>query len=118
MFEYTIIGPRRVEVMNASYGTEKGDHSYTVDVEELDGVAVPVKCECKADEFQEEYACKHRVALATIGGPTVMNAAVEFETPDPEKGADKLRADGGCECNKDEFPCFQCYLTDRRELPE
>jgi hypothetical protein len=117
-WEFTVVGSHKVKVTNASYGYLKEDHSYTVDVEELDDVAVPVKCECKADEFQEEYACKHRVALATIGGPTVMNAAVEFETPDPEEEADKLRADGGCECDKDEFPCFQCYLTERRELPE
>jgi hypothetical protein len=90
------------------------------------GVAVPAECECKADLYSEEYDCKHKVALASIGGPTVLNAAVEFETPaseaqeensESETAADKLRADGDCECDRGDFPCFECYLSGRRELP-
>ena len=130
-WEFTVIGPHLIEVTNASYGYLKADHSYTVGVEVRDGVAVPAECECPADQFTENYDCKHKVALATVGGPTVLNAALDFEPPardDPERTtttetvADKLRADGGrfgekCDCTAD-FPCWDCYRTGRRALPE
>ncbi|WP_255149113.1 hypothetical protein [Halorarius halobius] len=35
-----------------------------------------------------------------------------------EPEADKLRADGGCECDKGDFPCFDCFRSGRRDLPE
>lgn len=121
-WEFTVVGPHLVEVTNASYGYLKDEHTYTVGVTERDGVAVPAECDCPADVHREPD-CKHKVALATVGGPTVLSAAVEFETPatgmtEPDTAADKLRADGGCECARDKFPCFECYLSGRRELPE
>lgn len=100
-WEFTVVGPHRVRVTNASYGYLKADHTYTVGVEVRDGQALPAECDCPADTYREEYDCKHKLALATVGGPSVLNAAVEFEAPTADEGtvpetmADKLRADGG-----------------------
>lgn len=132
-WEFTVEGPHQVRVTNASYGYLKDDHSYTVGVEVRDRLALPAECECPADRHQEEYDCKHKVALATVGGPTVLNAAVEYEAPartggaKPKTAADKLRADGGdgalhagtdatddepCEDCMVDFPCFDCYESE------
>ena len=124
-WEFTVIGPHQIEVVNASYGSEKADHTYTVGIEDRDGVAVPSECNCPAD-LHREPDCKHRVALAAIGGPTVLDAALAFESParetepksDTETAADKLRADGGCDCDQWDLPCFECFDSGRRELPE
>jgi len=133
-FEFSIVGPHQVEVINASYGFEKDDHSYTVGVEVRDGVAVPVECDCPAD-IHREPDCKHKVALATVGGSTVMNAAVKFEESEESDSAppfprsqdddtttvaDKIETDGGpetcrngnvhCNGSADEtLPCFACF---------
>jgi hypothetical protein len=121
-WEFTIIGPHLVEVTNASYGYLKDDHTYTVGVEDRDGAGVPAECDCPAD-IHHDADCKHKVALATIGGPTVLNAAINFENPAPPSDSnrdtigDKLRADGGCDCDISEFPCWPCYRNGRRELP-
>ena len=133
-FEFSIVGSHQVEVINASYGFEKDDHSYTVGVEVRDGVAVPVECACPAD-IHREPDCKHKVALATVGGSTVMEAALEFEetaeaapdTPFPlltseetTTVAEKIETDGGPQtcpngnvhCNGstgETLPCFACF---------
>jgi hypothetical protein len=78
-WEFTLLGPYQVKVTNASYGCEKDDHAYVVGVEERDGVPVPAECECPAD-IHRDPDCKHKVALATIGGPTVLNAATVSES--------------------------------------
>lgn len=123
-WEFTVTGPRRVRVTNASYGFLKDDHSYTVGVEERDGVAVPAECECPADKHREGYDCKHKVSLATVGGPTVLNAAIEYDS----SAADKVRADGGvhavdkcppedCACsNLSDFPCWPCVRRERKRI--
>jgi hypothetical protein len=132
-WEFTVVGPHQVEVTNASYGFEKDDHAYIVGVAERDGLVVPAECECPADQYNEEYDCKHKVALATVGGPTVLNAAIAFENPTPASSGDdsetmasKLRADGGdcdqhedsdCECTP-EFPCADCYINGKRGFSE
>lgn len=122
-FEFSVDGPHQVRVTNAAYGFLKEEHSYTVGVAVVDGQALPAECNCPADVHREPD-CKHKVALATVGGPTVLNAAVGLESPtanetdSPETMADSLRTDGGCECDKGDFPCFECYLSDRRELPK
>jgi hypothetical protein len=113
-WEFTVIGPHLIEVTNASYGFEKDDHSYTVGVEVRDGVAVPSECECPAD-VHHDSDCKHRTALAIVGGPTVLDAAVDFDGPSPVLG---VATDGGCACDGDRLPCFDCYTAGRRELPE
>ncbi len=146
-YEFTVVGPHQVKVTNASWGHEKADHSYVVGIEERDGVAVPAECGCKADQYREDYDCKHKVALASVGGPVVLQAAVEYAIPtvdDDETTTqtleNKLRADGGaaakrtaeesppldeakhgeCDCDdlRDDFPCWPCVRTGRRELPE
>lgn len=38
----------QVEVMNASYGFLKDDHSYTVGVKDRGDVAIPAECDCPA----------------------------------------------------------------------
>jgi len=141
-WEFSIAGPHQVEVTNASYGYEKDDHAYVVGIEKRDGVPVPAECECPADKYNEEYDCKHKVALATVGGTTVLNAAVDFENSDPATlsdstsdgvttAADKLQTDGGtatvsedsdtcpngdarCDGPDGEaLPCFDCFEVDR-----
>ncbi|OYR39938.1 hypothetical protein [Halorubrum sp. Hd13] len=127
-WEFTIVGPHLVEVTNASYGFEKDDHTYTVGVEERNGLAVPAECDCPADMYHEEYDCKHKVALATIGGKTTLDAAGTFSphlTPSGETEteimAKKLKLDAGeletCPhgdpyCNapeNDNLACFDCF---------
>jgi hypothetical protein len=145
-WEFTVAGPHQIEVTNASWGFLKDDHSYIVGIEERDGLLVPAECGCKADKFREDYDCKHKVALATVGGPVVLQAAVNFPTPtvdsentNSETLKDKLRPDGGvvteetadaspplnesehpeCNCTAySDFPCFTCYCDNRKELPK
>ncbi|EMA30331.1 hypothetical protein [Haloarcula japonica] len=133
-WEFAIEGPHLVRVTNASYGFQKDDHSYLVGVEDREGVLIPAECECKADRYNEDYGCKHKVALATVGGPMILQAAVDFEkaaagfqvsTPESiTTGADKLETDGGtasCEngdkrCNGSDgtgLPCFDCFEVDQ-----
>jgi len=139
-WEFSIAGPHQVEVTNASYGYEKDDHAYVVGIEKRDGVPVPVECDCPADVHRESD-CKHKVALATVGGTAVLNAAVDFEnltaalSSSTEDGvttaADKLQTDGGtatvsedsdtcpngdarCDGPDGEAPpCFACFEVDR-----
>ena len=146
-WEFSIEAPHLVRVTNASYGVKKDDHSYLVGVEDGDGLLVPSECECPADKYNEEYDCKHKVALATVGGPVVLEASVNCPTPsgNPERSnastlSDKLRADGGattegvskksksldgaepdeCDCAElsDDFPCWPCVRDDYRALPD
>lgn len=104
-WEFTVVGPHQVEVTNASYGIEKDDHSYVVGVDEGECRPIPAECECPADQYNDDQACKHRVALATVGGPVVLNAAVTVESParpssqlEPDRlttGDELLKTDGG-----------------------
>jgi len=143
-WEFTIASPYLVEVTNASYGVEKEDHSYLVGVEDRDGVLVPAECECPADMYNEEYDCKHKVAVATIGGPTLLDAAACFTLNHEPTGntttttvTEKLKADGGTTVagsgresepgacpNGDskcvgpdggDLPCFDCFGEWERE---
>jgi hypothetical protein len=117
-WEFTVVGQAKVQVTNASYGFLKDEHSYVVDVEENGGQPLPAACECPADEYREDYDCKHKVALATVGGSTVLNAAMEVDPAKLEQDsvANKPLADGGCDCDGDDFPCFECYLSGRRNF--
>lgn len=144
-WEFAVEAPHLIRVTNASYGFEKDDHSYLVGVEDRDGLLVPSECECPADKYNEEYACKHRVACATTAGPVVLQAAVDYATPssdtneaESETLADRLRADGGtvpeesessavvieskpadCDCSdRIDFPCWPCVRDGQKELPE
>lgn len=140
-WEFSITGPHQVEVTNASYGFEKEDHAYVVGIEKCDEVPVPAECSCLADKYNEEYDYKHKVALATVGGTTVLNAAVDFENPAAAlsasatdgvtTAADKLQTDGGtatvaedsdtCPNGDDRcdgpdgagLPCFACFEVEQ-----
>lgn len=129
-WEFTVVGSNQVRVTNASYGYLKDDHAYVVGVEVWEGRPVPAECECPADMYHDKYDCKHKVALAAIGGPTVLKAAVEYELPatsesdERETVGTKIRADGGrpdvAAClneeigcagpDSDELPCFDCFV--------
>lgn len=102
-WEFTVVGSHQIRITNANYGFLKDDHSYTVGVEERNGVVVPVMCDCPADEYHRDYNCKHKVALATVAGPTVLDASLKFESPP----AGTLRTDGGCECDGLGSPVFR-----------
>jgi hypothetical protein len=140
-WEFTVVGPHQIQVTNASWGPLKDDHSYVVGIEERDGRAIPAECACKADQYRDDVRfCKHKVAVATVGGSVVLKAAVDCSTPTGEAEEtpsqtleDKLRADGGamaenepdldgsnhseCSCDDlpDDFPCFACYELDEQE---
>ena len=131
-FEFSIVGPHQVEVINASYGFQKGEHSYTVGVQRRDGVPVPVECDCPTDVHREPD-CKHKVALATVGGSTVLEAALAYDDSPPLSRqspestttvAEKIETDGGedtcpngyklCDgSNGDVLPCFSCAKMHR-----
>jgi hypothetical protein len=145
-WEFSVEAPHLVRVTNASYGFEKEDHSYLVGIEDRDDVLVPAECECPADKYNEEYDCKHKVALATVGGPVILQAAADCPTPTVDGGEttrqtleDRLRADGGgvtdetpedfpalnakkpedCDCPElsGDVPCWPCVRDGKRELP-
>ncbi|WP_049938042.1 SWIM zinc finger family protein [Haloplanus natans] len=124
-WSFRLVGPLQVLVTNESYGVEKDAHAYVVAVEDVGGTIVPRECECPADRFRDDYACKHRAALATVAGPVVMNAAAEF----PEKsleGPDSVdptpvtdgghREDQNCDCESlGDLPCWPCYQSERNK---
>jgi hypothetical protein len=123
-FEFAIESPHLVRVTNASYGCEKDEHSYLVGIEDRGGLLVPAECDCPADQYNEEYACKHRVALATIGGSVVMQAAAKQSTPTLEAGeqtsttlAERMRPDGGVVVGEDRGEDNRLIASQRGECP-
>jgi len=122
-WEFTLAAPSQVRVTNASYGYLKDEHTYVVDVEDCAGVVVPVTCECPAD-INHEPDCKHKVALATVGGPVVLDAAVSSgtSTDDGRDQSGDLLADfespdtcPACATLSD-LPCWECYQMGVRNL--
>jgi len=121
-WSFRLVGPLQVLVTNESYGVEKDAHAYVVAVEDVGGVIVPRECECPADRFRDDYDCKHKVALATVGGPVVMESAAAFSIESPEtvtSGGLTPVTDGGrpessaCDCEElGSLPCWSCYLTE------
>jgi len=120
-WSFRLVGPLQVLVTNESYGVEKDAHAYVVAVEDVGGVIVPRECECPADRFRDDYDCKHKVSLATIGGLVVMEAAAAFPEKPPESSITGERTpvtDGGnrkgpeCECESlSGLPCWSCYQS-------
>jgi hypothetical protein len=136
-FEFAIAGTHRIRVTNASYGFQKEDHSYVV---EVDSDGIPVSCSCPG--YEHNYgpngkAGKHMLAVATIGGPAVLNAAAKSDAnpgtfPESNAGvlsnsSPQLETDGGLNLSEeeadtcpndekgcdgpdgDDLPCFACY---------
>ena len=94
-WELTIVAPHTVAVTNASYGDAKADHTYTVTVAPAaddPDLLVPLHCTCPADQYTEDEACKHRVALAVCGGPVVLDAAMAFTRDHDETSRAKVGA--------------------------
>ena len=138
-WEFTIVGPFEIEVCNASYGYLKDEHTYRVMIDEA---GIPVSCTCKGFKHYHSpngRVGKHILAVATVGGETLLEAAREFSphsTPsgetDSETVAEKLKTDGGTMTTEPEpetcpngdpyfnFPashdllCFFCFV---RKLP-
>ena len=134
---FKIVAPFEIEVRNLSYGHFADDHVYRVMVDEQ---GVPISCTCpgfKHYHGPNDRVGKHMLAVATVGGPTLLEAARAF-SPDNEPTAstgtttlsEKLKPDGGqeventtnTECTEcaglSGLACFSCYSAGRRELPE
>jgi|AntRauMinimDraft_4_1070384.scaffolds.fasta_scaffold01605_3 hypothetical protein len=133
-WSFTIVAPFEIEVCNLSYGYLADDHTYRVMIDEQ---GVPVSCTCPGYEYHHRpkgRVGKHMLAVATVGGPTLLEAARAFSPNHEPTGATetttasrKLKADGGrssddTECpdcaNLSDLPCFNCYSDNRRRLPE
>ena len=135
---FTVVAPFEIEVQNLSYGHLADDHTYRVMINEQ---GVPVSCTCPGFEYHHSpngRVGKHMLAVATVGGPTLLEAARAFSPIHGPTGAtamttasEKLKADGGrspvdnstdTECTEcvelSDLPCFDCYSAGRRELPE
>jgi len=135
---FKIVAPFEIEVQNLSYGYLAEDHTYRVMVDEQ---GVPVSCTCpgyKHYHGPNDRVGKHMLAVATVGGPTLLEAARAFppnhESKTPAGTAalsEKMKPDGGrdvventtdiecAECaSLSGLSCFDCVLAGRRELPE
>jgi len=119
-FEFSLLDSD-VRVRNGSH-QNPADHEYRVTV--VDGV--PATCDCPADTAYDG-PCKHRVAVAirprildiatkmravADGGGTTDNGGVTDHSDD----ADTTQCD--CPELPDDFPCWECVRTGRRDLPE
>jgi len=105
-WEFEIVGPQQVEVTNASWGAEKDEHRYIVTVEDQNGLFIPDKCECPADQYNDDYSYKHQVAVATVGGPVVLGAAMAYTSDrssqsEPTTMVDKIRTGRGTDVGSD-----------------
>ena len=116
-----------VQVRNNSHANPES-HEYLVKV--ADGV--PATCTCPADDHYSG-ACKHRVAVA-IRRPIldtvkqqqlVADGGIDTQaaTSDSDKSEDEAEAeeneDRDCDCAylSDDFPCWECFHSGRRDLP-
>jgi len=128
-FEFSL-SPGGVTVRNGSHANP-GEHEYLVRVED----GIPAACACPADE-QYEGACKHRVAVAirrplldAVGeadgsqsiaadGGRVTSPTEEKPDTGPLQDGRTARDEEGCSECIDDFPCWECVRTGRKELPE
>lgn len=108
-------------VRNESHQTPT-DHEYRVTVSD----GIPTRCECPADGVSD-HPCKHRVAVAVrpriLELVDTMQAVADAD--DRSAPACPLNGPGAannrtCDCAAlpDDFPCWECVRTGRRELPE
>jgi hypothetical protein len=137
-WSFRIVAPFEVEVRNLSYGHLAEDHTYRVMIDEH---GVPISCTCPGFEHHHGpngRVGKHMLAVATVGGPTLLEAARAFSPEYEPTGATetttasmKLKADGGrssddnstdAECtecaNLSDLPCWSCYSDGQRKLPK
>jgi len=107
-----------VLVRNESHADPE-NHEYRVTIKD----GLPVSCECPADEHAEE-ACKHRVGVAIR--PSIIESATEVQALTdggtktrelPEEDLPEEEPTPGCEHLDEEFPCWECVQSGRREIP-
>ncbi|QLH81301.1 SWIM zinc finger family protein [Halosimplex pelagicum] len=137
-FEFTL-SSNGVVVRNGSHANP-AEHEYLVTVED----SVPAICECPADK-QYDSACKHRVAVAirrplldaiavtdesqpvaadggqvtsSVGESDTENDSVTNTRPGSSQSALASPDDEDCPECLDDFPCWECVRTGRRDLPE
>lgn len=115
-WSFRIAGRNQIEICNESYGFESEDHVYIVTVGDREGIVVPESCTCPAFAHYPG-ACKHMVSCATVAGPTVLNAAAEFEEPAggvlvEDKSEEDACPNGDPKCDGPDgegLPCWPCY---------
>ena len=121
-FEFSLT-PNGVQVRNASHANPE-DHEYVVEIDD----SVPTACTCPADE-NYSTACKHRIAVA-IRRP-ILDAAthqqivadggrVQSKLGDRVHTADESSDERECDCAdlSGDFPCWECFRSGRRDLPD
>ncbi|WP_324662337.1 hypothetical protein [Haloarcula sediminis] len=103
-WEFTVVAPFEIEVCNASYGYLKDEHMYRVMVDQH---GIPVSCDCPGFQhyYQPQGKCgKHMLAVAAIGGSTLLDAATAFPPQStPSESTDTVKTDGGT-CTVDPEP--------------
>ena len=118
------LSPDGVQVRNNSHANPD-DHEYLDEI--VDGV--PVSCTCPADA-NYSGACKHRVAIAirrpileavkhqqlVADGGIKSQASTQDDSESEHTG--EVDSECGCDDLSDDFPCWECYRSGRRELPE
>ncbi|WP_459193156.1 SWIM zinc finger family protein [Halosimplex sp. J119] len=137
-FEFTL-SAEGVVVRNGSHANPT-EHEYLVTVED----GLPTACECPADE-QYEGACKHRVAVAirrplldaiaikdepepvAVDGGKITSSVAESDDEDdsvtttrPADSQSDPTAPDDEDCPEyfDDFPCWECVRTGRKDPPE
>jgi|AntRauTorcE11898_2_1112593.scaffolds.fasta_scaffold16809_2 hypothetical protein len=111
----------KILVRNESYADPE-NHEYEVTVEE----GVPTRCTYPADA-RFDNPCKHRVALA-IRRPilefvddvqVIADGGLRAEPSESTAvDGDSGEIDIECDCTAlDDFPCWECYRSGKRELP-
>lgn len=103
-------------------------HEYTV---RMDG-HIPIACTCPADE-RFDGPCKHRVAVAIrqpsrrpVWTATSSSTTVRSDGESPAGGTSAVQerstadvqglAEDDCKECRPSFPCWECYLTERRDF--
>jgi len=109
-----------VLVRNESH-LNPADHEYCVTISD----GIPTTCECPADK-RFEGPCKHRTAIAIR--PKILDVATQMQlVADGGVRTEKTSLEAGddtdlpqCDCQhlNDDFPCWECVKTGRRELPD
>ena len=119
-FEFSLLDGD-VRVRNESH-LDPANHEYRVTIDD----DTPTICECPADAASDR-PCKHRVAVAIR--PRILVIATKMQAV-TDGGVDTTGESGGdhsgdvtpaqCDCDElpDDFPCWACVRTDRRDIPE
>lgn len=94
-WSFTVTGPFTIRVTNESWGAEAADHAYDVTIAETrEGIYAPIACSCPAAMYHSG-ACKHRAAVAIVGGPKLIGDAVTAETAEYDTDGGRAAVDGG-----------------------